>query len=97
MTAVRRFRVPPALAAIAVTAIYGTVNVGVPIALSTLGSKRGWEGTRPGLPNLVGLAPSWVSPPLEPEAPRAGPRLPRDRSGKRRRAEDLDAARVFRG
>ena len=57
MTAVRRFRVPPALAAIAVTAIYGTVNVGVPIALSTLGPKRGWEGTRPGLANLVGLAP----------------------------------------
>src|SRR5947207_947543 len=46
MTAVRRFRVPPALAAIAVTAIYGTVNVGVPIALSTLGPNGGaWTGT----------------------------------------------------
>lgn len=57
MTQVRRFRVPPAFVAIGAAAIYGTVNVGVPLALSTLGSKHGWSGTRPGLANLVGLAP----------------------------------------
>ena len=60
MTAVRRYRVPPAVAAVAVTAIYGTVNLGVPIALSSFGSKHGWEGARPGLANLVGVAPLLV-------------------------------------
>lgn len=57
MTEVRRFRVPPPLAAIAVTTIYGTVNVGLPLALSTLGPKRGWDATHPGLANLVGVVP----------------------------------------
>ena len=57
MTEIRRFRVPPVVAVIAVTAIYGTVNVGVPVALSTLGPKHGWKGTRPGSANLVGLVP----------------------------------------
>jgi hypothetical protein len=31
MSEVRHFRVPPVLAAIAVTVIYGTVNVGIPL------------------------------------------------------------------
>ena len=57
MTAVRRFRVPPALVAMGTAVIYGTVNVGVPLALSTLGSKHGWNGARPGLANLLGLPP----------------------------------------
>src|SRR4051794_26905629 len=57
MTSVRRFRVPPVLAAIGAASIYATVDVGAPLALSTIGSKHGWNGTRPGLTNLVGLAP----------------------------------------
>ena len=56
-TAVRRFRVPPLLMAVGTAVIYGTVNVVVPLALSTLAARHGWEGARPGLANLVGLVP----------------------------------------
>src|SRR5258708_6846172 len=57
MRQVRRFRVPPALAVLAVAAVYATVNVAVPIALSSLGTRHGWDGARPGLVNLVGVLP----------------------------------------
>src|SRR4051812_17362156 len=57
MTAVRRFRVPPMLAAVGGVALYSTVNVAAPLALSTVGARHGWTGTRPGVANLVGLAP----------------------------------------
>ena len=37
--------------------IYGTVNIGVPLMLSLLAPRHGWEGSRPGPVNLVGLVP----------------------------------------
>jgi protein-S-isoprenylcysteine O-methyltransferase Ste14 len=57
VTSVRRFQVPPALVAVGTAAIYGTVDVAVPLGLSALGSLHGWNGTRPGPANLVGLPP----------------------------------------
>src|SRR5438128_1695701 len=60
MSEVRHFRVPPVLAAIAVTVIYSTVNVGIPLSLSSLGQRHGWSGSRVGPANLVGLVPLLV-------------------------------------
>ena len=54
---VRRFRVPPVLLALGTAAIYGTVNVAIPVALSRLGTLHGWNVGRPGVQNLVGLVP----------------------------------------
>jgi protein-S-isoprenylcysteine O-methyltransferase Ste14 len=52
-----RFRVPPWVLVPAVVLIYGTVNVGIPLALSSLAPRHGWDGNRPGLLNLVGVLP----------------------------------------
>jgi protein-S-isoprenylcysteine O-methyltransferase Ste14 len=51
----KRFRIPPALAFVGVTVVYGSVDVAVPIALSALSTRHGWSGVRPGLINLPGV------------------------------------------
>jgi protein-S-isoprenylcysteine O-methyltransferase Ste14 len=53
---VRRYRISRPFAVAAVLVVYGTVNIGAPLALSTLGYHHGWNGRRPGPINLVGVA-----------------------------------------
>jgi protein-S-isoprenylcysteine O-methyltransferase Ste14 len=53
---VKRYRVPRWLAAPAAILIYGAVDVGAPVALSTIGHRHGWDGGRPHPLNLLGVA-----------------------------------------
>ena len=51
---VRRYRTPPLLAATLVTLVYATVNIAVPLALSTLTRRAGWNDG-PSVRNLLGI------------------------------------------
>ena len=52
---IRRYKIPGPLAIAGVLVIYGTVNIVLPVALSTLGYRYGWHRGRPGAINLVGI------------------------------------------
>jgi protein-S-isoprenylcysteine O-methyltransferase Ste14 len=53
---VKRYRIPRSLAVAAVVVVYGMVNIAVPLGLSTLGQRYGWDDRRPGALNLIGVA-----------------------------------------
>src|SRR4051812_46598263 len=57
MLSIKRYRVPPVIAAAGAIVIYGTVDVIAPIALSLVGRRHGWDTHSPGPVNLIGVLP----------------------------------------
>jgi protein-S-isoprenylcysteine O-methyltransferase Ste14 len=52
---IKRYKIPRPLAVATVVVVYGTVNVGAPLALSRFGYRHGWHGRRPSPINLIGV------------------------------------------